>query len=137
VTVRSATPADLAALLALWRAAGAATTVTDSETALTQLIEHDPGALLVAEADGEVIGSLIAAWDGWRGAFYRLAVEPGRRRRGIATALVRAGEERLVERGAERAAAIVISDEDDAIELWSAVGYERQRDRLRFVRNLG
>jgi hypothetical protein len=42
-----------------------------------------------------------------------------------------------VERGAERAAAIVISDEDDAIELWSAVGYERQRDRLRFVRNLG
>jgi predicted MFS family arabinose efflux permease len=38
------------------------------------LLNADPEALLVAEVDGVVVGSLIAAWDGWRGSFYRLAV---------------------------------------------------------------
>jgi hypothetical protein len=33
-----------------------------------------------AEADGVVIGSLIAAWSGWRGSFYKLVVHPDRRR---------------------------------------------------------
>ena len=35
-----------------------------------------------------MVGSLIAAWDGWRGSFYRLAVHPERRRQRIATALL-------------------------------------------------
>jgi ribosomal protein S18 acetylase RimI-like enzyme len=43
-----------------------------------------PGALLVAEIDGVLAGSLIAAWDGWRGSFYQPAVSPEHRRRGLA-----------------------------------------------------
>ena len=40
-------------------------------------------------------GTVIASWDGWRGAMYRLAVLPSLRRRGIAAALVDEGERRL------------------------------------------
>lgn len=36
-----------------------------------------------------MVGSLIAAWDGWRGSFYRLAVLPERRREGLLTMLLR------------------------------------------------
>ena len=59
---------------------------------LTRLLAADPQALLVAELDGVVAGSLIAAWDGWRGSFYRLAVSPEHRRKGLATMLLREGE---------------------------------------------
>lgn len=48
---------------------------------------ESPAALLVAERDGEIVGALIAAWDGWRGNMYRLAVRDGHRRQGIGFAL--------------------------------------------------
>ncbi len=133
-TVRGATGDDIPAVLALWRAAGSHPTATDTPTALELLLDTDPASLLLAEAGGEPIGSLIAAWDGWRGSFYRLAVQPGWRRRGVATALVRAGEERLRALGARRLTAIVADDEPIAPSLWQAVGYRRQSNRSRFVR---
>ena len=59
-----------------------------------RLVERDLDSLLLAEAGGRIVGSLIVAWDGWRGSFYRLAVHPDWRRRGVATALIRAGPRR-------------------------------------------
>ncbi len=110
--------------------------MTDTEDALERLLRRDPDSLLLAEAGGGVVGSLIVAWDGWRGSFYRLAVHPQWRRRGIATALIGAGERRLQELGAIRLTAIVLSEERVAIDLWSAVGYQRQAGVSRFVRVL-
>jgi ribosomal protein S18 acetylase RimI-like enzyme len=109
---------------------------TDNVGALRRLLTTDPQALIVADARGEVVGSLIAAWNGWRGSFYRLAVHPGHRRRGLATLLVREGEKRLRDRGAVRLDALVAVDQPAALSFWSAAGFERQSDRSRFVRNL-
>lgn len=69
-----------------------------------------------------MIGSLIAAWDGWRGSFYRLAVHPDHRRRGIGTALLREGERRLRARGAVRLTAILAGADPVAAGFWEAVG---------------
>jgi ribosomal protein S18 acetylase RimI-like enzyme len=134
--IRLGEQGDLPPVLGLWRAAESPPTATDDEASLSRLLGHDPGCLLVAEAGGEIVGSLIAAWDGWRGSFYRLAVDPAWRRRGLATELVHAGEERLRGLGAARLTAIVASGEGAAAELWCAAGYERQGDRRRFVRML-
>lgn len=49
---------------------------------------------------------------------------------------IRAGEERLRNLGACRLTAIVASEENVAIHLWAAAGYERQADTTRFVRML-
>jgi ribosomal protein S18 acetylase RimI-like enzyme len=134
--IRSAGKAEAPLVLALWRAAESPPSVTDTEGALELLLRHDPDSLLLAEAGGEVVGSLIVAWDGWRGSFYRLAVHPQWRRQGIATALIGAGERRLQGLGAIRLAAIVLSEERAAMELWSAAAYERQAGISRFVRVL-
>lgn len=127
---------DLASVLALWREAGSRPSGTDDDGALRLLIERDPDALLIAEADGEVVGSLIVGWDGWRAGFYRLAVRPDRRRRGIALALVREGERRLRELGAVRLTAIVATEDEEAVALWEAAGYRHQPEVGRFVRML-
>jgi ribosomal protein S18 acetylase RimI-like enzyme len=134
--IRNGTRADIEPVLALWSRSDGPATETDSASALTDLLARDPEGLLVATSGEEVVGSLIAGWDGWRGSFYRLAVDPGWRRQGMATALIRAGEERLRELGACRLTAIVLSEDEAAIEFWAAAGYEQQVARTRFVRML-
>lgn len=106
MTIRSAGQQDIGQVLQLWQAAGSSPSVTDSEAGLRALLAADPDALLVAGADGVPLGSLIAAWDGWRASFYPLVVDPTRRREGIATALLHEGERRLRARGAIRLTAI-------------------------------
>jgi ribosomal protein S18 acetylase RimI-like enzyme len=135
-TLRTARPDDVDAVLALWRRAEASPSPTESAADLHGLLRRDPDALLLAVIGDEIVGSLIVGWDGWRGAFYRLAVDPAHRRRGLATALVRAGEERLRALGAHRLGAIVETEEPDAMAFWAAAGYELQTARSRFVKNL-
>jgi ribosomal protein S18 acetylase RimI-like enzyme len=136
LTIRKAENRDIAAILRLWLESGSVPTVTDNADSLSLLIEHGPGTLLVAESDAGVVGSLIVGWDGWRGSFYRLAVHPDQRRRGIAAALVADGERRLRARGARRFNAVVVGDADAANGFWDGIGYERQANRSRFIRNL-
>ncbi len=131
--IRGATHEDIASVLALWRAADAVSVIGESPEGLAALLATDRDALLVAEADGELVGSLIAAWDGWRGSFYRLAVHPSQRRQGLGTALLRAGERHLRGRRAARLTAIVADDDPAALEFWRAAGYHRQAHRARFI----
>ncbi len=135
--IRTADRADVDAVLGVWAEArsAAARTLDDAEV-VDQLLARDPGALLVAEAEGDVVGVLIAGWDGWRGNVYRLAVLPSHRRRGIGRRLVEAGHERLRALGARRVTALVGGEEGAAHGLWRAVGYQRDEFVHRFVRDL-
>jgi ribosomal protein S18 acetylase RimI-like enzyme len=134
--LRRGTIDDVDALPELWKRAEAGPSTTETADDVRWLLERDPDALLVADAEGEIVGSLIAGWDGWRGTFYRLAVDPAHRRRGLATQMVQAGEERLRALGAKRLNAIVESEEADAMAFWASAGYELQTARSRFVKNL-
>ena len=87
---------------------------TDDADALRALVQHDAAALVVAEDGDVVVGSVICAWDGWRGSIYRLAVAPTHRRRGLGQRLVAEAEARLAARGARRLAAIVVDGDDPA-----------------------
>ena len=100
-------PNDVTSVLAFWRDASAEPSSTDDSEGVIALLEHSPGALVLAIENDAIVGSVIAGWDGWRGALYRLAVEPSCRRRGIATALVEAAEQQLHANGVRRMHLIV------------------------------
>jgi ribosomal protein S18 acetylase RimI-like enzyme len=135
VTIRPARPDELPAVLALWDDARSSHAVTeDTPERVVRVIEA--GALLVAEADGAIVGAVIAAFDGWRGNFYRLAVAPPFRRRGIAARLVAAGEERMRALGAPRVTALVAFDDDVARGFWASAGYDADPVMGRMVRSL-
>lgn len=121
--LRPATNADVDVILALWRGAAAEPSVSDDADGIRGLLERDPEGLLVAEQDGHIVGTLAAAWDGWRGHLYRLAVHPDHRRRGIGGALVAEGEHRLRAKGARKIQGIVLADSAEARAFWETVGY--------------
>lgn len=133
--VRTARLAEVGAVLELWSAAAENVgRPPDSDVALLALLERDPAALLVAEDRAQLIGSVIAGWDGWRGHLYRLAVRPEHRRRGVGRALLAAGEARLAALGARRFDAMVLDDNELGHRLWLAAGYGRHCDWGRWVK---
>jgi len=134
--IRPCATHEIGKVLELWRRADAAPSVSDDEAGVGALLERDPQALLVAVDDGVLIGTLIAGFDGWRGTLARLAVDPAQRRRGVATALLTAGEARLRRLGARRSSAIVIESHAEAVGFWNAAGYARDGRVARFVKNL-
>lgn len=129
--IRPATADEAALVLDVWRRAGSDPSPTDSVEHVGAVIARGDGSLLLAERDGEVVGTLIVGWDGWRGTFYRLAVVPAHRRAGIGRALVDEGERLLRERGARRVGAIVLSGHPDAIGFWESAGYELHAEARR------
>ena len=134
--LRSAARADTDAILDFWRSAATVPSSTDDAESIAALLERSPDAVIIAEdGSGRIVGTVIAGFDGWRGAMYRVAVHPATRRRGVATALVAEGERRLIAQGAVRLHMIVNVDEEPAQAFWASAGYERT-DQSRFVKTL-
>ena len=125
------------AVLELWaQARSEHASTADSPDDVERLIEDSPAVLLVAECGGEIVGALIAGWDGWRGNMYRLAVCVGHRRQGIGVALTRAGEDYLRGCGVRRVTALVAFEDDTAGAFWESAGYPQDQEIGRRVRNL-
>jgi ribosomal protein S18 acetylase RimI-like enzyme len=137
ITVRRCQQEDAPAVLDLWgQARSEHASTADRPEDVERLITSSPAALLVAERDGEIIGALIAAWDGWRGNMYRLAVRDDSRRQGIGLALARAGEDYLRRCGARRVTALVAFGDEAAAGFWEKAGYPLDQKIGRRVRNL-
>jgi ribosomal protein S18 acetylase RimI-like enzyme len=137
LSIRAAEAHELPAVLRFWSvAAENEHRPADTPGALAALHLRDPDALLVAVDGAEIVGTIIAGWDGWRCHLYRLAVAPDRRRAGIGRRLIAAAEERFRALGGTRADAMVLDDNDQAHGVWAGAGYTRQAEWSRWVKPL-
>jgi ribosomal protein S18 acetylase RimI-like enzyme len=135
--LRAGVVGDVNRVLAFWaEAAENAGRPIDDRVAVAALLDHDSSALVLAESDGAVVGSLISGWDGWRFHLYRLAVLPSWRGRGVARALLNHAERRCAALGAGRVDAMVLDDNRDGVGFWRSAGYHRQDEWRRWVRAL-
>jgi ribosomal protein S18 acetylase RimI-like enzyme len=134
--VRSLQAGEAGAILPLWAAAAATPSPTDTVEDLERALANPRFSCLVVELDGEIVGSVLAAFDGWRGNIYRLAVHPRHRRRGIARRLVGAAEEALAGWDARRITALVEAGHPWAVAFWQAAGYTHDARMARFVRDV-
>jgi ribosomal protein S18 acetylase RimI-like enzyme len=140
ITIRPGRAEECPTVLEVWQRAEATPSATDSLTELRRLVGEPQAQLLVAvDAKGRIVGTAIAGWDGWRAGIYRLAVVPEARRRGVARALVEAGERWLAARGARRMSVLVERHDPAAVAFWDALGaagYRRDPHMMRYVKAL-
>jgi ribosomal protein S18 acetylase RimI-like enzyme len=130
-------PEDYPAVYALWQNAGPGIHLrrSDEPEEIARKLERDPDLFLIAELDGEVIGSVLGGFDGRRGMMYHLAVANPFRQQGVASALVDELERRLRAKGCIRYYLLVTTDNDTAIRYYERRGWERM-DLYAYAKNL-
>lgn len=137
MNLRAATTDDAERIVRFWQDAGASMGPTDSVEHVRRAIAHPAAVLILAEAEQEMIGTLLGTFDGWRGNMYRLVVRPDRRRQGIGRQLVKRVEQFFAERGARRITVLIEADRPWAVAFWAAVGYPRDHHIVRHVGTMG
>jgi GNAT superfamily N-acetyltransferase len=123
IELRDFQAGDGSALRALWADAGLEPERGDDQS-LEAFAKRNPGLLVVATADGEIVSSALAGWDGRRGQIYEVATARAHRRNGFATRLVRRLEGRLRALGCANVNVTLPDDDDAARKFWAALGYE-------------
>src|SRR4029078_3276353 len=116
--LRRATEDDAESILAFWKSSNATTGSTDDVNTVRGVDGNPAAVFLLAVEDGEIIGSVIGTFDGWRGHMSRLVVHPRRRRQGIARQLIRQVEAFFSERSVKRIYALVEVDQPVAQAFW-------------------
>ena len=120
VTTRTATVHDIPSIVAFWEVAGGPTRTPPTATAVDALLRADPYALIIAEHETILVGSVVVGWDGWRCHLYRLAVAPPYRRTGIGAHLLEAATTRAKAIGASRIDAMVDTTNHLGTAFWDA-----------------
>ncbi len=93
---------DFEEVVTLWERCDLLRPWNDPEMDIERKLNHDVSLFLVAEVNGEVVGTVMGGYDGHRGSAYYLGVHPEYRGRGIANALLNRLEKKLIARGCRK-----------------------------------
>lgn len=123
LSIRGVTDGDREALIRLWHDSGVQRPWNDPDRDIAFARRHPHSTILVGSLNDHVVASAMVGEDGHRGWIYYLAVAPGHRRRGYATAMMRAAEEWLRSRGVWKMQLLVRSGNTDAVAFYGTLGF--------------
>ncbi|WP_439817370.1 GNAT family acetyltransferase [Zavarzinia sp. CC-PAN008] len=125
LTIRPATAADEADVVARWRSSDLVASYNDPSVDFHFARSGASSVVLVAVSGSRAIcGSVMVGHDGHRGWLYYLAADPGLRGRGIGRALVRAAEDWLRARGVPKVQLMVRPTNTQVMGFYETLGYE-------------
>ena len=108
----------------------------DTREGIGRYLARNPKTCFVAEADGAILGVILAGHDGRRGYIYHTAVSPDHRHAGIATQLVEAAVDALKAEGINKSALVVFSRNADGNAFWERMGFTVREDLVYRNRTL-
>lgn len=124
--VRPASDADRAGVVALWHACGLTRPWNDPNADFARAVGGTSSAVLVSEAEGALIGTVMVGDDGHRGWVYYLAVAPAARGSGYGRQLMAAAEAWSRARSCPKLQLMVRTDNVAALGFYAALGLDEQ-----------
>jgi GNAT superfamily N-acetyltransferase len=127
--LRTMTPGDYDAVLALWQASeGLGLNESDTREAIAAYLVRNPGLSLVAEIEGLVVGATLCGHDGRRGYLHHLAVAHQHRRRGLGRTLVSESLARLRAQGITKCNIFLFAKNAAGRAFWLREGWAPRED---------
>jgi ribosomal protein S18 acetylase RimI-like enzyme len=123
ITIRPFAPADTEAVVALWRACGLTRPQNDPHKDIARKLRVNPEWFLVAERAGEIVGTVMAGYEGHRGWINYLGVSPALQRGGLGRRLMNEAEHRLRAAGCPKINLQVRPDNKVAIAFYERLGF--------------
>lgn len=100
----------------------------DSEEGVKRFLDRNPGCSVVAEKDGEIIGSILCGHDGRRGCLYHVCVHPDWRKQGIGKSMVVLAMEALKAEKINKVCLIAFTKNDIGNAFWKEIGWTKRED---------
>ena len=121
--IRPYQTADESAVVALWEACGLVAPQNDPHKDIERKLGVNPEWFLIAEADGRIVGTVMAGYEGHRGWINYLAVAPSRQRTGLGQTLMAEAEKRLRAAGCPKINLQVRPTNRDVIAFYERIGF--------------
>ena len=117
-------PNDTQQTVALWQACGLTRPWNDPHKDIERKLQQEPELFIVAESEGQLVGSVMAGYDGHRGWIYYLSVLPQCQSQGVGKRLVQQAEQRLLDKGCPKIQLMIRSDNSSVQAFYETLGYE-------------
>jgi len=121
--IRPYAEADFDAVDALWRKAGNFRPWNDPAADIARCLDNPSSTLVVADADGAVVGTVMVGHDGHRGWVYYLSVDPDQQRNGLGRRLMAYAEKWLREAGMPKVQLMVRTDNVPVLAFYDSLDY--------------
>lgn len=123
LTIRPFSPADADEVVRIWTLCGLLRPWNDPRKDIARKMAVNPEWFLVGFAGGRLVATVMAGYEGHRGAINYLAVDPDCRRHGYARAIMDAAESLLREAGCPKINLMVRDGNEEAIAFYETIGY--------------
>jgi ribosomal protein S18 acetylase RimI-like enzyme len=125
LTIRSASPDDEAAIVALWQACGLVTSYNDpAEDFRFARGKSNSDVLVGVHEDGKLVGSVMVGHDGHRGWIYYVAADPNYGKQGIGRRMTAAAEQWLKDRKVAKVMLLVRETNTQVVGFYKRLGFE-------------
>lgn len=112
----------------LWKTVfGYETAHNSPNLVIDKKIATGDGLFFVAVADVEIVGTIIAGYDGHRGWIYSVAVHPNHRKQGIGSDLVSHAERALAAKGCMKINLQIMQGNEAVAAFYSSLGYSEEK----------
>ncbi|WEK14029.1 MAG: GNAT family acetyltransferase [Candidatus Microbacterium phytovorans] len=122
--IRAFELADTEPVISLWQETGLTRPWNNPHQDIARKLRVQPELFLVAVDGSEIVGSVMAGYDGHRGWLYYLASSPDRRGEGIGRRLVERAEELLIDLGCPKVQLMVRTENVEVHDFYSSLGFE-------------
>ncbi len=115
-------------VISLWKAVfGYETSHNAPDIVIDKKIDFNDGLFFVALENDNVIGTVMAGYDGHRGWIYSIAVSPDYRKSGLGSALLSFAEERLSEKGCMKINLQIMEENEPVEAFYISNGYKTEK----------